>query len=141
MYIGSARNQLFDFFILHVITTCHAIDQFYSILAPPSLQLRLIRSLWLYLLVVYICQGRPPIDSATILEPFSDTRLYSWPIIFNLALDHQDEHVPKLVKAMYSLEKKYGVCHGKWRATAAATVKLVTTENQWSFIGKGKTAR
>ncbi|KAI9593135.1 hypothetical protein BDF19DRAFT_449591 [Syncephalis fuscata] len=136
MYIGTSRNNLFDFFIAHILTTSNGIDFFYSML-PPHLQLSLIRSLWLHTVIVYICQARPTFDQELVLEPFRDEVLYSWPNIIKKTVDHMDEHTPKIVEVMGIFEKRYGYCNGKWRATAAATCTLVDLEYKWCYIGLG----
>ncbi|KAI8052986.1 hypothetical protein BDF22DRAFT_686464 [Syncephalis plumigaleata] len=139
LYIGSACNQLFDFFILHIITISNAVDLFYPCMTMP-LRLRMVRALWLFVLAIYICQGRPTFDQSSALEPFTDANLYSWSNITQMAIAHLDEHVPKFVEVMRRYETEFGACNGKWRSTAAATVVLVTEENKWCYIGMGKEA-
>jgi hypothetical protein len=139
LYIGSVCNRLFDFFILHIITISNAVYLFYPHLSTP-LKLRMVRSLWFLMLAIYICQGRPIFNGSSVLESFTDANIYSWPYITQMAIAHLDEHVPKLVDIMQCYEKMFGPCSDKWRSTAAATVTLVTEENKWCFIGKGKEA-
>ncbi|RKP09996.1 hypothetical protein THASP1DRAFT_28222 [Thamnocephalis sphaerospora] len=137
VFIDAARDGLFDFFLVHAITTAHALH----IIAPRldnSDLARLLRGYWLYLLMVYICQGRPPLVH---FGPIPDAP--SWAQITKSVMADEDEHTPKLVVTWREAAKReQAASHGDdvwWRSVAAAVVTTIHQEKQWNFRGIGKT--
>jgi hypothetical protein len=59
------QNQKFDFFLVHVLTSSHAV----RVVAPlirATYHMSLLRQWWLFLLTAYIGQLRPTVDKSKI---------------------------------------------------------------------------
>ena len=65
--VHRVADPRYDFFLVHTLTTSHAVRIMLPIL-PPRLQVPLIRQWWLLALVVYIAQLRPPIKLSRIIN-------------------------------------------------------------------------
>lgn len=63
LLVASVRpgTHAYNFFIVHVLTTSHAVRILLPVI-PPKFQMSLVRGWWLLALAVYISQLRPKID-------------------------------------------------------------------------------
>lgn len=57
---GAPDDTMFDFFLVHVLTSSHAIRILLP-LVPARFHVNLLRQWWLFALAVYIAQTRPEI--------------------------------------------------------------------------------
>lgn len=85
----------YDFFLLHMLTSSHAVRKLLPIV-PAKFQLSLLRQWWLFALMGYIGQGRPQVEPGIIDDfPLGDK---TWKYAQHLALDSawaQDAHYVK----------------------------------------------
>lgn len=85
----------YDFFIVHVLTSSHAIRILLPLI-PAKYHVSLLRQWWLFALVVYIAQTRPVIDMDKAI-PGEDSKK-SWKHVVDKALNgphSKDEHYVK----------------------------------------------
>ncbi|KAI8050245.1 hypothetical protein BDF22DRAFT_696244 [Syncephalis plumigaleata] len=138
-YVGSAHHQRPDFFMVHGVTSAHAMSVVYKRL-PITERVRLLRVEWLFLLLAYIVQGRPSLGHADeILQPYQQD--YPWQRIIAEAIAAKDQHAPKLVYSMMCAEKAFGEQNGRWRVAAALTTNAIRVNDDWEFTGHGYTER
>jgi hypothetical protein len=129
IYAGCAHNIQPDFFLVHGLTSAHAVSVVYPNL-PVHDQVRLLRTHWLFLLMVYIVQGRLPVNLAASIGKYTDETKYTWPKIISGGIHTNDEHVTKTIYSMQCAEKAYGAADGQWRAIAALTEEKLRN-NEW----------
>lgn len=82
----------YDFFIVHILTTSHAVRILLPLL-PKKLHIGLVREWWLLTIAVYIAQGRPKIDHDLVEKPTK-----GWSYVEDKALNGQwatDAHYVK----------------------------------------------
>jgi hypothetical protein len=138
-YVGSAHHQRPDFFMLHGVTSAHAMCVIYKRLSMAD-RVRLLRVEWLFLVLAYIVQGRPSLGHADdILQPYQQD--YPWQRIIAEAIATSDQHAPKLVYSMKCAEKTFGEQNGRWRLAAALTTNAIKTRHDWEFTGHGHAER
>jgi hypothetical protein len=75
----------YDFFLVHVLTSSHAIRILLPLI-PAKFHVSLLRQWWLFALAVYIAQMRPEVDM-DITKFSSDGTKKSWKIVVDKALN------------------------------------------------------
>lgn len=136
IYGGSMNRGRLDFFLAHGLTSAHGFSVVMPHLPTTLDKVRLIRTHWIAMLVLYIVQGRPFIDLASRIEPYQTAiEANSWDVIISKSTIVTEEHVPKVVLALLEAERDCGERDGLWRAVAAMTVDLVQERDDWEFVG------
>ncbi|RUS13022.1 LOW QUALITY PROTEIN: hypothetical protein BC937DRAFT_86465 [Endogone sp. FLAS-F59071] len=82
-----------EFFIMHLLTSLHAVQSLLSHL-PPTQARTLLKSHLLAILTIYIDCSRPPIHAGR-MEELSDGPAGGWDEIARIAIGHPDEHFSK----------------------------------------------
>jgi len=98
----------YDFFLLHILTTSHAVRILLPFL-PAEHHIPLLREWCLITLALYIAQLRPTISAAQVRD--YDLNGKTWEDTFKLALtgDHKfDEHYVKGIRAMHEAAELWG---------------------------------
>jgi hypothetical protein len=138
LLLSTAPYGSLDFFIAHLVTTSHAIQ-----IIAPHLKIddlvRLLRGYWLYMILVYICQGRP-----TRLPITQVKQAPTWSEIVQQTLLTSDEHVPKLIVAWRHAARRSRACGHEddwWRYAAAILLSIIEHEDQWNYCGIGQPHR
>jgi len=127
-YAGPQRPEkefVFDFFLMHAFTSSLFLPSLIKMLSP-NLGAKLLRGKFAVDLGFYISRNRPLLN----MEQFQTTKEFtkSWSEIFDLAIHHNDEHVPKVIRALkfverYDSEETFG--KGVYRVIANITVESV----------------
>lgn len=94
----------FDFFIVHVLTSSHAIRILLPLI-PAKFHISLLRQWWLFALAVYIAQTRPEIDMSKAI-PGEDSKK-TWKHVVDKALNG-----PHATDAHYVKGKPPQACSG-----------------------------
>jgi len=91
----SSERPKYDFFLLHLLTTSHAVRILLPIV-PPKFQVPLIRQWWFFTLAAYIAQSRPSINMNII----DDYQLgdKGWKFVRHMALTSEHAHDAHYVK-------------------------------------------
>ncbi|TIA13304.1 hypothetical protein D6C80_06324 [Aureobasidium pullulans] len=109
LLVGShERGQKFDFFLVHILTSSHAV----RVIAPlirPTYHVPLLRQWWLFLLTAYIGQLRPTINRNKISHVDLAGRDWRW--VADRAVNGkwaQDAHFVKACRSMLEAAKTWG---------------------------------
>lgn len=102
--VDPARND-YNFFLLHLLTTSHAIRTLLSFF-PVRYHINLVRQWWLLVIALYIVRGRPCLVSANVDEN-PDERDWKW--VQHTAL------TSSFSKDAHFLQGKPGSQHGRGR--------------------------
>jgi len=89
------RNENFDFFLVHLLTSSHAVRILLPII-PTQFHVTLVRQWWLFTVAVYIAQLRPEIKMEKINE--YDLKGRDWKFVVDKALNSKhsmDAHYVK----------------------------------------------
>lgn len=102
LLVGTVKddNATYDFFLLHALTGCHALRLLLPEL-PEEYHAALFHQWWLNVVMVYIMQGRPPIDDSCFTNYPIDGKDWSVPI--KLATEGPagfDAHYVKTIRAI-----------------------------------------
>ncbi|KAI9719185.1 MAG: hypothetical protein M1828_006278 [Chrysothrix sp. TS-e1954] len=95
LLVATSASSRFDFFLLHLLTTSHAVRILLPLM-PADFQIPLVRQWWLFTLITYIGQLRPNIDPEAIKNFPLDER--TWKHVDQSALvsrHAQDAHYVK----------------------------------------------
>lgn len=101
-------SQKYDFFLVHILTTSHAVRILLPFI-PPKLHVSMVRQWWLLTVVVYISQLRPEISLDHINS--YDLQGKSWDWVDKIAVNgkyNMDAHYVKGLRAMKEAEKTWG---------------------------------
>ena len=105
---GSSGGRSYDFFLVHLLTTSHAVRIILPMI-PAKFHVTLVRQWWLITLAVYIAQLRPYISRARITEYDVGDRNWSW--IDKHAIEGKwalDAHFVKALRAMKVAAETWG---------------------------------
>ncbi|KAK4697620.1 cell cycle checkpoint protein, partial [Lecanoromycetidae sp. Uapishka_2] len=105
---GSTNERKFDFFLVHVLTTTHAVRILLPII-PAKFHVPVVRQWWLLTLAVYIAQVRPAIDLERITG--YDVKGKDWAWVEQEAVGGKwslDAHYVKGLRAMKEAAKTWG---------------------------------
>jgi hypothetical protein len=138
VYLYGATHKVdqidFDFFLLHLLTSMHAIRMIYPHLNDRQLAEHLLLQFFYFASIVYIAQLRPEINKTLTLDyKLGDDRL-NWDYVIERAVYTnlaEDSHLVKVVRALRDAEAAYGVKDGLYLKTAVKTVDNVNTDNMW----------
>ena len=104
----SGTSGAYDFFLVHVLTTSHAVRILLPLI-PAKFHVALVRQWWLLTLAVYIAQVRPMIDLKSIID--YDTAGKDWTWVDKEALEGKwslDAHFVKGLRAMKEAAQTWG---------------------------------
>lgn len=131
---ASVGGQGYDFFLVHLLTTSHAV----RILIPfldAQYHLPLVREWLLIALAIYISQLRPVIKREYITD--FDLKGRDWDFVVKTALEGKknlDAHFVKACRAMREAERVWGDAGGEQYYLKAA-VKLASEFDGWGGFG------
>lgn len=124
-------NQ-YDFFLLHVLTTSHAVRILLPFI-PSEHHIPLFRQWWLLAVLTYISQFRPQINLDSVLDVDLHGRDWNW--VHKQALEGEhalDEHYVKGLRAMKEAARTWG---DKDNFQLKAAVRLASEFNGWGGFG------
>ncbi|KIV92275.1 hypothetical protein PV10_06730 [Exophiala mesophila] len=130
---SSVGGHGFDFFLVHLLTTSHAV----RILIPviePQYHVLLVREWFLITLAIYIAQSRPEIKTSNITE--YDVKGRDWEFVTTTAIQgpHKfDAHFVKACRAIKEAEKVWGETEDQYYLKAA--VKFASEFDGWGGFG------
>lgn len=122
----------FDFFLVHVLTTSHAVRILLPFI-PSSFHVSLVRQWWLLTLAVYIAQLRPPIKVGSIIN--YDPKGKDWKWAEEKAVKSKwslDAHYVKAIRAMKEAAQTWG---DKNDFYLKAAVKFAEEFGGWGGFG------
>lgn len=125
-------THAYDFFLVHVLTTSHAIRILLPLI-PAKFHISLVRQWWLLTITTYIGQMRPKIEEDLIGRPNLGGR--HWAYVEDKALNgpwRTDSHFVKGVRAIKVAASTWGDIH-EWYLTAA--IKFVDEFEGWTGFG------
>lgn len=102
------NGKAFDFFLVHILTTSHAVRILLPII-PAKFHVPLVRQWWLLTLAVYIAQIRPKFDVERITG--LDTKGRDWQWVNEQAVEGKwalDAHYVKGLRAMMEAANTWG---------------------------------
>ncbi|KAG7292104.1 hypothetical protein NEMBOFW57_002137 [Staphylotrichum longicolle] len=120
-------THAYNFFIVHVLTTSHAVRILLPLL-PAKFHISLVRQWWLLALAVYIAELRPKIDPDNVP---GDLKGKGWKHVEYQALNSEwrtDAHYVKAIRAMKEAARTWGDVHERY---LAAAVKFVDEFEGW----------
>ncbi|KAG8530871.1 uncharacterized protein KY384_004228 [Bacidia gigantensis] len=124
----------YDFFLVHLLTTSHAVRILLPII-PPKLHVTLVKQWWLFVVAVYIIQGRPAVDRERFLKHDIGSKDWTW--IDTEAKEGKwslDAHFVKALRSMkVAAETWEDEKHDNFYLKAA--VKMVEEYNGWGGFG------
>ncbi|KAI9681191.1 MAG: hypothetical protein M1817_002473 [Caeruleum heppii] len=109
-------SRKFDFFLLHLLTSSHAVRILLPSI-PPKFHIPFVREWWLFTLTTYIGQLRPPIVESTILDV--DLKDRDWGSVEAMGQKGEDSHYIKAVRAIKEAATTWGD-DNSWFLKAAA---------------------
>ena len=104
----SGSSRAYDFFLVHVLTTSHAVRILLPLI-PAKFHVSLVRQWWLLTLAVYIAQVRPRIDLKSIVDYDIEGRDWTW--VDKEAVGgkrSRDAHFVKGLRAMKEAAQTWG---------------------------------
>ncbi|EMD62980.1 hypothetical protein COCSADRAFT_37857 [Bipolaris sorokiniana ND90Pr] len=125
----------YDFFIVHVLTSSHAVRILLP-LVPAKFHVSLLRQWWLFALAVYIAQTRPVIDMDKAI-PGEDSKK-SWKHVVDKALNGphaKDAHYVKALRALKVAEETWGASDNASSHWLNAAVKFADEFEGWGGFG------
>ncbi|KAK4039765.1 hypothetical protein C8A01DRAFT_36215 [Parachaetomium inaequale] len=120
-------THAYNFFVVHVLTTSHAVRILLPLL-PPKFHVSLVRQWWLLALAVYIAELRPRIDPDYVPR---DLKGRGWKYVEQRALSSEwktDAHFVKGIRAMREAARTWGDVHERY---LAAAVRFVDDFEGW----------
>jgi len=124
----------FDFFLLHLLTSMHAIRVIYSHLNDRQLAEHILFQFFYFSSMLYICQLRPEVNKKLIYDYKIDDSKQNWDYVIERSVNTilaEDPHLVKVVRALRDAEAVYGFKDGLYLKTAVKTVDNVNTDNMW----------
>ena len=105
---GSGGSKAYDFFLVHLLTTSHAVRILLPLI-PAKFHVALVRQWWLLTLAVYIAQVRPEIELKSITHYDAEGKDWVW--VDKLAVEGKwslDAHYVKGLRAMKEAAQTWG---------------------------------
>lgn len=101
-------NEKYDFFLVHVLTTSHALRVLLPVI-PAQFQILLVRQWWLMTLAIYVAQLRPQIDLDRALGYGLNGRDWMWAVLKAVKGEHStDAHYVKAIRALRDTASTWG---------------------------------
>ncbi|EOA86437.1 uncharacterized protein SETTUDRAFT_169199 [Exserohilum turcica Et28A] len=125
----------YDFFIVHVLTSSHAIRILLPLI-PAKFHVSLLRQWWLFALAVFIAQTRPEIDMDKLM--LMEDSKKSWKHVVDRALNGPhaiDAPYVKALRAMKVAEETWGASENESSHWLKAAVKFADEFEGWGGFG------
>ncbi|OAP61979.1 hypothetical protein AYL99_04182 [Fonsecaea erecta] len=132
----SVGGHGWDFLLVHLLTTSHAVRVLIPFLPAPHHHVPLVREWLLIALAIYITQLRPAIKTEHVTDV--DLRGRSWDDVTHRAVEGQwkfDAHFVKACRAMREAERLWGGYAGDDAYFLKAAVKFSSEFNSWGGFG------
>ena len=124
----------FDFYLLHLVTSMHAIRIIYSYLNNKKIVQHILLQFIYFAIAVYICKLRPEINENFIDNYIIDTATKNWDYVIDRTLNTklaEDVHLVKIIYSLREAEKVYGNKNGFYLKAAVKTVDNLDPDNTW----------
>ena len=138
VYIYGATHKAneieFDFFLLHLLTSMHAIRTIYPHVEKQEIIKNLIRQFFYFAIALYVSQLRPEINEQLIDDYQADPKKLNWQYVIDRTLNTkiiEDAHAVKVVRALRDAEQAYGSKNGLYLKTAVKTVDNLNVDAMW----------
>lgn len=129
---SSDSTRKYDFFLLHLLTTSHALRILLPLI-PAKFHIPLLRQWLFFTISAYISQNRPRIDLSLIEEYPIDNVGWKYVTHISLTSSHSaDAHFVKGLRAMRVAEETWGAEDGYW---VKAAVRLAKEFEGWGGFG------
>ncbi|KAM0446647.1 hypothetical protein ACHAPV_003071 [Trichoderma viride] len=122
-------THAYNFFILHLLTTSHAVRVLLPFI-PPQHHVTLVKAWWLFVLAVFSIKGRPLPDYDNIE---TDLKGKNWKYVEDKGLNSpwsKDAHYIKAVRAIRDAARTWGDVHDRY---LQAAVTFVDNFHGWVF--------
>jgi hypothetical protein len=126
----SPGNHGYDFFLVHLLTTSHAVRILIPLL-PPQHHLTLVREWLLFTLAVYITQSRPVIKKDHVTD--YDLNGRGWDFVTKTALEGKHRFDAHFVKACRALREAGRTWGDDDHYYLKAAVRLAAEFDGWVF--------
>ncbi|KAK7177866.1 hypothetical protein PSPO01_16089 [Paraphaeosphaeria sporulosa] len=127
-------DKSFDFYIVHLMSTAHALRVLWQHFPPERLR-PILRQYALFAILIYIAQLRPSFGIEGIESVNTERRDWDW--VVQTALAHKwvlDTHFFKMVRAPKAFAETYGEKQGFY---LKAAIKFLTEFKGWEGFGVG----
>ena len=124
----------FDFFLLHLLTSMHAIRTIHSHVNDHQVVEHILLQFFYFASIVYIAQLRPKIDRALIHDYKVDDTKNNWNYVIERTVNTElaeHSHFVKVIRTLKDAEAVYGVKNGLYLKTAVKTIDNVDIDNMW----------
>ncbi|GAM90932.1 hypothetical protein ANO11243_089790 [Dothideomycetidae sp. 11243] len=130
MLVGTPtkRNPRYDFFLVHVLTSSHAVRILLPLI-PSKWHVSLVRQWWLFALSAYVMEFRPAVDLERV-EKF-DLRGRSWDYVLDKALNSEWATDAHFVKGCRSLKVAADTWGDDDQFYLKAAVRFAEEFNHW----------
>jgi len=133
LFVGSrVPNKLFDFFLVHLLTSSHAVRILLPLI-PARFQIPLVRQWWLFTIAVYVAQLRPAIEMHRVRDV--DVKGKDWGFVERMALTAEgafDAHYVKALRAIREAGRTWGDEEGFY---LKAAVGFAEGFDRWGGFG------
>ncbi|KAF2836371.1 hypothetical protein M501DRAFT_997136 [Patellaria atrata CBS 101060] len=126
------EDSKYDFFLVHLLTTSHAVRILLPLL-PPKFHIPLVRQWWFFTVLVYITQLRPTIKLDRI-EKY-DLKGRDWKFVEHKALSSKWAFDAHYVKALRSMKEAAITWGDDGQFYLKASVKFADTFTNWAGFG------
>jgi len=133
----SVGGHGFDFFLVHLLTTSHAVRVLLPFL-PTQYHVSLVREWWLITLALYIAQTRPPVKLDYLREIVLEGRDWKW--VDTQALEGKWNYDEHFVKALRAMKEAAAVWGDEESLYLKGAVKLAAEFQGWGGFGVGETS-
>lgn len=127
-----AESQPFDFFLMHVLSTSHAVRILLPLM-PTEFHITLVKQWWLLTLTVYISQLRPEIRLQYVTD--CDLKGKDWSWVDKMAIEGKaamDVHYVKALRGLKEAAKTWG---DDEKFYLKAAVRLADNFSHWGGFG------
>lgn len=136
VYGGTHKsNQIvFDFFLVHLLTSMHAIRILHSHIDQRDIFEHILFQFFYFAIVMYISQLRPEINEQLVNDYPIDANEKHWSYVIDRTLNTKivdDAHAVKVVRALRDAEQVYGYKNGLYLKTAVKTVDNLNPDEFW----------
>jgi hypothetical protein len=124
----------FDFFLVHLLTSMHAIRIIHPHINNPQISERILLEFFYFAIVIYISQLRPEINESFINDYKIDEKNNTWDYVIDRTLNTkliEDAHAVKVIRALRDAEKAYGNKNNFYLKTAIKTVDNLDFDETW----------
>ena len=124
----------FDFFLVHLLTSMHAIRIIHSHLNNPELFQGILQQFFYFAIAIYIAQLRPEINEQLTDGYQIDAEKSNWKYIIDRTLNTKlidEAHAVKVVRALRDAEEIYGKKNGLYMKTAVKMVDNLNLDELW----------